>query len=401
MSLAAVMTTLKSQIAEGWFNRHEERIESIVAAALAGYPRWALNAPKDTIAFSQGWPRPGYRLGGSFRSATTSGKFREGTRYSDAELESRRWWQRSADRVTEQIDRVLRLPTNPTPEQVIDALDRAKVAGVPVGLTRDGFSWIERTVDGWGEFSPNRVGTYQPVVTRSYSYRTSETPEQLAAPALRYITHDGNAPYRFALLFRDYTAVQGSGSIQATSILATSKPYGPPQSMIPDSVKRREVGATGKQAIINGLQRIGWTYKPGSANDYLTDPTNNVRLQIKTTAIHLQTYDYANGEWRGGSFGSVKDVSRDVPKVVERLQRFTEDQVTKAPKHPPILSKSEVESIERYYPDRQNAYRYGHAAARAGVPREEIPAVFDREFDEDIRKAWLRGWDAGFSEGIR
>ena len=95
--------------------------------------------------------------------------------------------------------------------------------------------------------------------------------------------------------------------------------------------KRPKSVAEGREQIFERMQALGWTVRRsgyGLRNDYVTDPADTTRLQLRAQSVHLQRRAFEGGVWRWNadttSLGQIIEYACNLDENVSRLLRLAE-----------------------------------------------------------------------------
>ena len=91
--------------------------------------------------------------------------------------------------------------------------------------------------------------------------------------------------------------------------------------------------AEARARIIERMAALGWALNErggtNSANDYIADPSDTVRLKLKTEAVHLQVRKWMGSSWRWDpntrSLGQMKAFAADLNDKSAYLLRVAKD----------------------------------------------------------------------------
>jgi phospholipid N-methyltransferase len=174
-----------------------------------------------------------------------------------------------------------------------------------------GFHWLARWKPGtrrselvWERVTgPALLGIEGPLPTRE---------------ALRMLTDGGKAPgYQLCLMGRTESyRTGGSGSAQGYSCLARI-PLKTPTELVPASTKSQQTSRTAKDTLIKILEAKGWRYTKAGRYEYVTSPSDQLRVQLKQRNARVQWRE-GGKKWHptGNSLGSIKDLAAS-PKRIE------------------------------------------------------------------------------------
>ncbi|MCA9697655.1 MAG: hypothetical protein KC431_09030, partial [Myxococcales bacterium] len=89
--------------------------------------------------------------------------------------------------------------------------------------------------------------------------------------------------------------------------------------------------AEGREQILERMEALGWSVRRrgyGLRNDYVTDPADTTRLQLRAQSVHLQRREFEGGVWRWNagttSLGQIIDYACNLDENVSRLLRLAE-----------------------------------------------------------------------------
>ncbi|MCA9697653.1 MAG: hypothetical protein KC431_09020, partial [Myxococcales bacterium] len=95
--------------------------------------------------------------------------------------------------------------------------------------------------------------------------------------------------------------------------------------------KRPKSVAEGREQIFERMEALGWTVRRsgyGLRNDYVTDPADTTRLQLRAQSVHLQRRAFEGGVWRWNadttSLGQIIEYACNLDENVSRLLRLAE-----------------------------------------------------------------------------
>lgn len=349
-----------------------------------------------------GFPLPGTGLGETSRSAhkgtVGSAQFRRGE--ESKALEARAWVRDHAGELGHLFALALGLPERPTVAEVERVVQHAihsaglsgrGATGVPgIGIEIPNSQW-------W--FDP-RMGTKGVL---EWEERTGPITSAIGTASteqvLRRVTNDGRLPWRLLIHYPSGHVSVGSGGYIERDAFILSPAYLPPTATISGSVARKSVARDEKDTLIDTFREAGWAYKEGTENEYLTAPSDRVRLQIKQRAVRVQHRDMArDGAYQEGvSVGPVKKVVANANFARWAAEMINNDS-KRAPYHEPIVSKRVAEEALKAagtdfpYGTEVSAYRFGFTAGREGIA-PVVPKSF--AFTDRDKAAWTLGYEAG------
>jgi phospholipid N-methyltransferase len=137
---------------------------------------------------------------------------------------------------------------------------------------------------------------------------------------LRALTKNGREP-QVELCLLGMTESYPSGSATVYGYRCYAKlPIQTPRELTPEGSKARSTVAGAKAAIVRALEAEGWTHKRTGRYEYVTSPSDQIRVQLKDRNLRLQSRDVGlTGFAQELALGSMKEFSENLPAEVGRL----------------------------------------------------------------------------------
>lgn len=293
---------LHSRPAERWLRDHESEAKAAIVRAL--------QAPKP-VQWLDG-PYGKFPVFVTHRDFHANSKSPGTPQLTPEEIEKRRYWREHQDDLAEALRKAFLGSAPPTVLSMTRAFEyfdktyhsyRIHYGVELVLIDADGYQWFEQGPSEWERHKPGSV-TYDPT---SLKINTESSMRYL----LSTLTDMGKRKFRFGLTFTSHHVSVGSGGYKFRQVLLTTEPLPAPSEVVGDSARRQGTSRDAKDALIKAMQAQGWTYTSGAVNEYLTDPDDLIRYQIKARNVRRQVRygKQANKPWDAGySLGSVNDV---------------------------------------------------------------------------------------------
>lgn len=401
MSVEAFLAVAPPKLA-GWLRTHADLVARVLASVEAKAVAASEDKPENAVWTSaHGFPFPSPLLKPQMSVASRGGRgpvqysTHPGNEHRDAA--KIRWIRNHQDELGEQLLRAANLSDPPTVAEVEAAVRRSqadlvgKASTVTEGV--DGLVILDPVGGLWFEL---RMREWQ----RMMSPVTYEPFAGTTGDVLRFVTEHGTRPFRLATIWRAENVSVGSGGYTRRDVFVQSPPIAPPEELKPAALRRKETKREEKDELISLLRKKGWVHDSGGAwgaNEYLTAPGDQVRIQIKERVARLQIRDQGRGWTEGTALGPVAKLAVDkIPAWADRI----------VAKYPPprelVIKPARAKEIlekagERYaYTDDVIEARKGYTAGFHGDARE-VPDP-QGYMSDHAKTSWLAGYDAAVAD---